>query len=88
MRRFFMGILLMSLLGGSGCSGFKSMAHALKPGDYANPTELESEQWIQQAGMEARGDRGRESSGDPAWYRQHVMSEKARDIERHFNIYE
>jgi hypothetical protein len=38
--------------------------------------------------MEARGDRARESSGDPDWYRKYIMSEKARDIERNMGIYE
>jgi len=53
--------------------------------DYSNPTEEEDEQWIIDAGEEARAGRPREMDPD-GWWQKYMTSEKARGIERNVGI--
>ena len=84
---------LFSLLGVTGCAaipGSKEMMKlsfaSMKPstGDYANDIENSDEGWVQEAGIEARGDRPLEKSSDPI--RDLIMSPKARSIERNLGF--
>ena len=53
--------------------------------DYSDPTEDEVDYWITDAADEARGDRPRERDPD-RWWKDYIMSEKARSIERNVGI--
>lgn len=53
-------------------------------GDYDDDTDEGDDAWIQQAGIEARGDRPLEKSTDPI--RDMIMSPKARSIERNLGF--
>jgi hypothetical protein len=45
----------------------------------------QADPWIEEAGVEARGDRARQKDPDP-WFKNYLMSEKARSIERNLGI--
>lgn len=53
---------------------------------YDDPTASSGDPWVQQAGVEARGDRPKETANDPLGLRNIFMSEKARSIERNMGI--
>jgi hypothetical protein len=76
-----------ALLGLYGCQNPGQFWHALKPGDYADPTANAGDPWIEQAAVEARGDRPREYHEEPAFFHNLVTSEKARSIEENMGIY-
>jgi hypothetical protein len=87
----FRTIVLVSLLIGisfaqSGCTAMREnsrrMVDVFKPSDYADWTNDVSDPWVQEAGAQARGNRPRESLGEPDWFHNMLTSEKARDIER------
>lgn len=69
----------------AGCNAMREssrqMIDVFKPSDYSMG-DVE-DPWIQRAGVEARGNRPRESVGEPAAMHNFLTSEKARDIERH-----
>ena len=75
------------LLGLCGCKNSGQFWQALKPGDYADPTADAGDPWIQQAAVEARGDRPREYHEEPAFFYNFVTSEKARAVEENMGIY-
>jgi hypothetical protein len=83
--------LLMCFLAGlwtaCGCTSPAKMWQAMKPGDYADPTDSPGDPWIEQAGTEARGDRPRESHGEPEWFHDALTSPKARSIEQNVGIH-
>jgi hypothetical protein len=81
--------------GFSGCTALQSVGSqtrawlaSLKPESYVNdnPQDDPGDPWIEAAGLEARADQTRESSGDPLGVRRFTMSEKARSIERNMGI--
>lgn len=94
-KRGLFGILLAFLVtSSSGCAltePLKPVAHYTKRvfqfrgTDYVDPTEEEVDYWITDAGDEARGDQPRERDPDQ-WWKNYVMSEKARSIERNVGI--
>jgi hypothetical protein len=75
------------LLGLCGCTNPGRIWQAMKPGDYADPTDEAGDPWIQQAAVEARGDRPREYDEEPAIFHNFMMSEKARAVEQDMGIY-
>jgi hypothetical protein len=76
----------------SGCAMMDSMANYMKHTlsftkgtDYINGADEEDEAWVKEAGEEARAYRPRERDPDQ-WYKQNIMSEKARSIEHNLGI--
>jgi hypothetical protein len=55
-----------------------------RPTDYRDTTEEPSDEWAF-VGEDARGNQPREVDPDP-WWKQKVMSQKARDIERNLGF--
>jgi hypothetical protein len=69
----------------SGCTATSRFA-LFKNHDYADPTEGPDEKWISKVGDEGRGQQVREKSEEPRWFREMVMSDRAREIERNLGI--
>ena len=71
----------------SGCNAMREssrqMVDVFKPSDYA---EWSDDPWVRQAGVEARGNRPRESTGEPPWLYNTLTSQRARDIDRNMGI--
>lgn len=61
---------------------------SFRPGnrDYDDPTTDSSDPWVQEVGVEARGHQKKDKDGDPAWLRNLLTSQKARDIESNLGI--
>lgn len=85
-------VLCFGLAGLTGCASTPAMPPAMqeflsfakfKGDDIANPADEDDEQWISDAGIEARGDRPLESENDPFRF---LMSNRARSIERNLGI--
>jgi hypothetical protein len=74
----------------SGCNAIREnsrqMVDVFKPSDYADSTDDVSDPWIQQAGVEARGNRPREPIEEPSWYHNLWTTPKTRDIERNMGL--
>ncbi len=69
--------------------GSGSLFSALKPrNDVANPGDRHSDPWMNQVGIEARGNRRPEKAQEPMWYRRYAMSQQTRDIERNLGVIE
>lgn len=91
MFRTLIAVLLIGTFSGmAGCNSMREssrqMIDVFKPGDYADGTDHFSDPWVQQAGVEARGNRPRESVGEPAMIHNLLTSPKARDIERNVGL--
>lgn len=71
-----------------GCTSTSSLRQAFKTADYADPTEGSDDPWVARTGVEARGDRPKESADEPRWFREWTMSDRAREIERNLGIYD
>ncbi len=69
-----------------GCTSPRTWLQSIN--DNADPAVGPDEQWVRDAGVEARGDRQRETATEPRWFREFTMSERAREIERNFGIYD
>jgi hypothetical protein len=69
----------------SGCAATRDWLSSLKESDSVLRHE---DKWVEQAGLEARGDRPREMSTEPRAFRQLIMSEQARGIERNLGYYD
>ncbi len=70
---------------GSGCQLMKSMSMvAPSPSDYRDTTDEEDDEWAS-VGEEARGNRPVEKDPDQ-WWRNWLMSGRARAIERNLGI--
>lgn len=87
MLRTLLAVLLTAtVLSHAGCNSMREssrqMVSALKPGDYDDGTDDVSDPWIHQAGVEARGNRPRDSVDEPRWFHNMLTTPKARDIER------
>lgn len=70
----------------SGCVATRDWLSSLNDKD--DPFVQHEEKWVEQTGVEARGDRPREMSSEPRWFRQFTMSNEARGIERNLGIYD
>lgn len=83
--RWLLIVVSSLVIGTSGCAttNFLSM---FKNGDYADPTDGPDDPWVANAGMEARGTGPRELSEEPRWFREMVMSDRARAIESNLGI--
>lgn len=86
MRWLFI-ILSGVVIWSSGCTTTEGFA-LFKNRDYADPTEGPDDPWVSQVGVEARGDRPREMSEEPRWFREMIMSDRARNIERNLGVYD
>lgn len=69
-----------------GCASTRNWLSSLNEHD--DPFVKHEEKWVEQAGLEARGDRPREMSSEPRWFRQFTMSDEARGIERNLGVYD
>lgn len=80
-------VLLLCVLFHSGCNIVDTTEKFFnsRPPDYADGTEITDDKWMETAGKDGRGNRGREVDPDPWWGRL-VMSKKARDIEGNLGI--
>jgi hypothetical protein len=78
--------MIAFLLGLCGCTNPRHFWQAMKPGDYSDPTDETGDPWMQQVGVEARGDRPREPDEEPDWFHNSLTSPKARDIERNLGV--
>lgn len=91
-RQALLTTLAISILATSGCQLVPGTRSAdttewgsLRPLDgYDDTMESEDDPWAS-VGVEGRGDRPREQDPDP-WYKNNVMSSKARAIERNMGI--
>ena len=88
-------LVLAALLPLAGCAAMESVqmaasetVEALRPSssNYVDPADETSDPWVKKAGSEARGNRPVEKSEEPAWFRNLLMSPKARDIENNLGI--
>lgn len=70
----------------AGCTATRDWLAELNGKD--DPFVRQEEKWVEQAGLEARGDRPREMATEPRWFREFTMSEEARGIERNLNVYD
>ncbi|MCG6156751.1 hypothetical protein [Rubinisphaera margarita] len=94
MKSIVSSLLIVTLCLSTGCTQqlgmrnmFKESFASLKPdgkADYDDGTDDAEEEWIEEAGVEARGDRPMEKDNDP--FRDLLMSPKARSIERNLGI--
>ncbi len=90
-RSFLLWIGAFCIIFASGCAAIPGSQEfikrsAIKPstGDYDDGTDEADEEWIKNAGIEARGDRPLEHDNDPL--RNLLMSPKARSIERNLGF--
>ena len=98
MRRNCQRVVLLSVLAAaaSGCvfvdgmrQGSSNPVSAFKPPrDVANPGDRHSDPWMNQVGVEARGNRRPEQAPEPMWFRKYAMSQQTRDIERNLGVVE
>jgi hypothetical protein len=86
MRRVF-AILCCAVIASSSCTTTGGLS-MFKSRDYADPAEQASEPWVSKVAEEGRAGRPRESSGEPEWFHNLMTSERARDIEHNFGIYD
>ena len=70
----------------AGCTSPRNWLSSIN--NNADPAVGPDEQWVRDAGMEARGDRPKEMATEHRWFREFTMSERAREIERNFGIYD
>ena len=70
----------------AGCAPTRNWLSSLNDND--DPFVQHEEKWVEQTGLEARGDRAREMSTEPRWFRRFTMSDEARGIERNLNVYD
>lgn len=72
---------------GAGCGTFETTSNFAQSNfvDRPDPTDQQNDAWVDEVGREARGSKTREKDPDP-WWGKYFMSEKARSIERNFNV--
>lgn len=85
-----LGLLLAAgaILPATGCAltdTSRGLFGLFKPSGERDDTDEGNEDWEEQVGKDARGNRPREKDPD-AWWQKYVMSEKARAIERNLGI--
>jgi hypothetical protein len=80
MRRVFWLLLLAACCPISGCATTRDWLSSLN--EDSDRVLQHEDKWVEQAGLEARGDRPRDASHEPEWLRQLTTSDQARGIER------
>jgi hypothetical protein len=86
MRRVLILLAMASGWTHPGCTATRDWLNSLNEND--DPAVRHEDEWVEQTGLEARGDRPREMSTEPRWFREFTMSERARSIERNVGIYD
>jgi hypothetical protein len=69
-----------------GCATTQGWLSSLNDND--DPFVQHEEKWVEQTGLEARGNRPRDMSPEPRWFRELTMSDEARGIERNLGYYD
>jgi hypothetical protein len=87
MRVLILLICALVFLPAAGCATSEGMT-LFKNRDYQDPTEGPDDPWISGVGSEtkSRGVRRGEKSEEPRWFREMVMSDRAREIESNLGI--
>lgn len=78
------GLAFLSSVGCATSEGFT----LFKGSNYADPADGPDDPWISNVGSETkgRGVRREEKSEEPKWFREMVMSDRAREIENNLGI--
>ena len=87
MRMLMLLICVATFIPAGGCAMSEGMT-LFKNRDYKDPTEGPDDPWISSVGSETkgRGVRREEKSEEPRWFREMVMSDRAREIENNLGI--
>ena len=86
MRRALWLLSLTSCWMLMGCAATRNWMSSLNERD--DSFVRNEDKWVEQTGLEARGDRPREMSTEPRWFRELTMSDDARGIERNLGVYD
>ncbi|MBL8852186.1 MAG: hypothetical protein JNG89_21115 [Planctomycetaceae bacterium] len=89
MRLLMLAVCGMLLFASAGCSLNEGFAWT-KERNYSDPTKGSDDPWVSNVGDEVsnRGARRSEKSGEPQWFRELTMSDRAREIESNLGISE
>ena len=89
MRLFMLAVCGLVIVASAGCSMTEGFAWT-KERNYSDPTKGPDDPWVSNVGDEVttRGARRSEKSGEPQWFREFTMSDRAREIENNLGISE